>query len=517
MKKISVFLILTLMFTLIFPGQLLAANLSGTSYTISGIVSLPDGETAPKGGLALSMDAETRSLNAPPQNGNEKYSDSVTIPEGQNSVPYSINVNKPPDGFGYMIIYRINDTNQTRYIPEGLYSNLFNGHSSQYPVATVLNVASDGNFHGINVIIGKHRTISGTVVMPAGQTASQIGIKVKLTLIHGKEPILEAEECISTDCVIPARAKSTSFSFNKVRPNERWIGWYEEIGNLDAQGYRLQYRVDGVSGIKPEGYLGLNGTVESYNDAMKINVTNNDKTGIVFQLLPGQEEQTALTLRATPGDGYITLDWTAAANTTGLDGYYLYKGTSPGGEDASPMFDFPINALTYKDTQVTNGKTYYYILKPCYNQGTLMGSASNEASATPQVNKGGTIVLTIGNPYMKINGQAIEIDPGKGTAPVIVSGRTFLPIRAVIEAMGGTVAWDGSTSKVTIVFNKQTINLWIGKTTATVNGAAKNLDVAPYISSTGRTMLPLRFVTENLGCNVIWNGPEQTVTINYGK
>ncbi len=190
----------------------------------------------------------------------------------------------------------------------------------------------------------------------------------------------------------------------------------------------------------------------------------------------------ALAFKATTGDGYITLDWSAAANTAGLDGYYLYKGTSPGGEDASPMFDFPINALTYKDTQVTNGKTYYYILKPCYNQGTLLGSSSNEASATPQGNKGGTIVLTIGNPHMKVNGQNKEIDPGKGTAPTIVSGRTFLPIRAVIETMGGTVAWNETDREVTIVFNKKTINLWIGKTTATVNGTAKKLDVAPYIS-----------------------------------
>lgn len=154
-------------------------------------------------------------------------------------------------------------------------------------------------------------------------------------------------------------------------------------------------------------------------------------------------------------------------------------------------------------------------MKPCYNKGTLIGSASNEASAIPREVAGGTIILTIGNPYMQVNGQAREIDPGKGTAPTIVNGRTFLPIGALIGAMGGSISWDGSEDKVTIVYRNQTIILWIGKTTALVNGAEKEFDVEPYISDTGRTMLPLSFIVANLGCDVIWNGPDQMVTINY--
>lgn len=232
---------------------------------------------------------------------------------------------------------------------------------------------------------------------------------------------------------------------------------------------------------------------------------------------PQENPSQDVMLKAAAGNGYINLSWNATAHTAGLDGYYLYRGITPSGEDASPLFDFPLNTLTYKDTQVVNGTTYYYILKPCYNKGTLLGSASNEVSAAPGVQTSGTVVLTIGNPYMQVNGQDREIDPGKGTAPTIVGARTFLPIRAVIEAMGGSVDWDGNAGKVTIVLKKQTINLWIGKTTATVNGTTRNLDVAPYISSTGRTMIPLRFVTENLGCKVIWNGPEQMVTINIGN
>ena len=49
------------------------------------------------------------------------------------------------------------------------------------------------------------------------------------------------------------------------------------------------------------------------------------------------------------------------------------------------------------------------------------------------------ILLKLGSPYMSVDGVNQEIDPGRGTQPLIISGRTMVPIRAVVEAMGGTV------------------------------------------------------------------------------
>jgi hypothetical protein len=134
-------------------------------------------------------------------------------------------------------------------------------------------------------------------------------------------------------------------------------------------------------------------------------------------------------------------------------------------------------------------------------------------SATTPVSKL-TIVLQIDNPYMTVNGVKKEIDPGRSTAPVIVKGRTLLPIRALIEEMGGTVAWDGTAKTVTIKLKTTTIVLTIDKKQATVNGKAKDMDVAPQIIN-GRTMVPLRFVTEQLGAAVTWNSDNKTVTIKY--
>jgi hypothetical protein len=73
-------------------------------------------------------------------------------------------------------------------------------------------------------------------------------------------------------------------------------------------------------------------------------------------------------------------------------------------------------------------------------------------------------------------------------------------------------AWNGTEQKVTLNLNGKSIELWIGNKNTRVNGVNKITDVAPQIIG-GRTMLPLRFVTENFGCNVDWDGVTQKVTI----
>lgn len=123
--------------------------------------------------------------------------------------------------------------------------------------------------------------------------------------------------------------------------------------------------------------------------------------------------------------------------------------------------------------------------------------------------------LQIGNKVMLVNDKPQEID----ISPTIVEGRTLLPIRWVSETLGATVGWDGKERKVTVSLNYTTIELWIGKNIAKVNGVNTPIDpnnpkVVPIIIQ-GRTMLPVRFVAENLGCKVEWDGVTRTVTIIY--
>jgi len=125
------------------------------------------------------------------------------------------------------------------------------------------------------------------------------------------------------------------------------------------------------------------------------------------------------------------------------------------------------------------------------------------------------IELQIGNPVFKLNNQAMLLD----SPPVIKNDRTLLPIRAVVEAMGGQVNWNAEEKRVDIEYRGKTVTLWIGKNTAKVNGKEVMIDpsnpnVVPEIIN-GRTMLPLRFVAESLGCQVEWDDKTKTITILF--
>ncbi len=131
------------------------------------------------------------------------------------------------------------------------------------------------------------------------------------------------------------------------------------------------------------------------------------------------------------------------------------------------------------------------------------------------------IKLQIGNPMMTVNGVEMEIDPGRGTKPFIKKGwnRTLVPIRAIVEALGGTIGWEPKSRMVWIVFNATEINMWINNPMAKVNGTPVWIDpsnhkVCPIIVN-DRTFVPIRFVAESLGCTVLWDAKTKTVTISY--
>ncbi len=125
--------------------------------------------------------------------------------------------------------------------------------------------------------------------------------------------------------------------------------------------------------------------------------------------------------------------------------------------------------------------------------------------------------LKIGDTKMYINDSPKFID----VAPIIIEGRTLLPIRWIAEPLGAEVLWDGNEKRVTVILGQTIIELWIGNKIAKVNGKDSQIDpnnpnVTPIILN-GRTMLPVRFVAENLGCSVEWDSKTKTITITYPK
>jgi len=100
--------------------------------------------------------------------------------------------------------------------------------------------------------------------------------------------------------------------------------------------------------------------------------------------------------------------------------------------------------------------------------------------------------------------------------PQIIDGRTMVPMRGIFEAFGAEITWVDVTKTVVAETPDVAITLTVGKTTAKVNGETKNLDVPAQIID-GRTLVPVRFIAESLGCKVEWQADTKTVVIGNSK
>jgi N-acetylmuramoyl-L-alanine amidase len=95
-------------------------------------------------------------------------------------------------------------------------------------------------------------------------------------------------------------------------------------------------------------------------------------------------------------------------------------------------------------------------------------------------------------------------------APVIVEGNTLVPVRIIAENLGADVRWDGDNRKVTVEHGNVKLEMTIDRTQVKVNDAEKMLEVPPMLID-GNTMLPVRFVSEQLGMQVAWDGRTNSV------
>lgn len=131
--------------------------------------------------------------------------------------------------------------------------------------------------------------------------------------------------------------------------------------------------------------------------------------------------------------------------------------------------------------------------------------------AAPTTNSSGP--LTSGTTAEKavvvvLDGKPLSFD----VSPIIENNRTLVPLRAIFEAMGAGVYWDGGSKTVYAHRKGITVILPIGSTSPTVNRNIKKLDVPAQIVKE-RTLVPLRFVAEAFGGQVGWNDKTRTITI----
>lgn len=142
----------------------------------------------------------------------------------------------------------------------------------------------------------------------------------------------------------------------------------------------------------------------------------------------------------------------------------------------------------------------YVVLSMLVVSALLMGQERNPHVITPDRKLAIKVTL---------NGDPVEF---KDAVPIMVASRILVPMRGVFERLGATLQWNASTNRVTAQANGKAIELRVGKDVAIIDGKTVRIDQPPVLYH-GRTLVPLRFLSESLGAKVDWLTADRTVAI----
>ena|GEM_PF-153272 len=118
------------------------------------------------------------------------------------------------------------------------------------------------------------------------------------------------------------------------------------------------------------------------------------------------------------------------------------------------------------------------------------------------------IALTLGSTQATVGGTATKLD----VAPIALNGVTYLPLKFVSDAIKGKVAWDNATKRATFQRGDKLLDLWLDQKSYVVNGKRASAEAAPIIRG-GRTLVPVRLVSEQLGLQVQYDAAQKRITI----
>jgi outer membrane protein assembly factor BamB len=119
-----------------------------------------------------------------------------------------------------------------------------------------------------------------------------------------------------------------------------------------------------------------------------------------------------------------------------------------------------------------------------------------------------SVELWIDKKEAYVDGRIKQLD----VPPMIISDRTYVPLRFISEALDFDVTWEQSEKRVTVIKGDQTLDVWIDKYEYRLGGEIHELESPPLIID-GRTMVPVRFITEAFGAEVEWLADERKVSI----
>jgi hypothetical protein len=149
---------------------------------------------------------------------------------------------------------------------------------------------------------------------------------------------------------------------------------------------------------------------------------------------------------------------------------------------------------------------------------TILATAGRAQNSTRVVTPPGSTTRVTTTPAgdqvitVTVNNQPVAFEERR--VPVMFGGRVLVPLRGVIEKLGGEVKWEPTTRVITGAHagTEKQFRLRVGSTDALVNGKNETLDAPPRVVN-GTTYVPLRFVSETMGARVTWDNTNRTVVI----
>jgi titin len=179
-----------------------------------------------------------------------------------------------------------------------------------------------------------------------------------------------------------------------------------------------------VAGASYTDASAVNGTTYYYTvaavNAVGVSPQSNEASATPKQ--PATAPSAPQGLAATGGNGSVKLSWSAPSTDGGspVTGYDVYRGTSPGGESATPVAT-SVAGTSYTDTGLANGTKYYYTVAAVNAVG--VSPQSNEASATPQAPSAAAFVRRVGSVTASSSRTTTTVPV---SAPGVAAGHTLV-------------------------------------------------------------------------------------------
>lgn len=145
------------------------------------------------------------------------------------------------------------------------------------------------------------------------------------------------------------------------------------------------------------------------------------------------------------------------------------------------------------------------------NSDKFIAQLSALVSSTASDDYIGSLNLTIGSDTMTLDGEQLKID-SEGSVPIMENDTTLLPIRGIAEAIGAEVDYYAPSQTVSLCSEETTVTMHLGSAEIEINGETSQMPVEAKLVN-DRTLIPLRAAAEVLGCDVSWDGTDQTIML----